>query len=118
MAGLGAGLEPETPEDVNCLLCKIEVGDGEEAIYCESCKIWFHRECLHMTREEFTQLVDSSTPWYCARCLTIKANKIKWGSLEGEENIQLQIEKVYKNVIRWRKNTFPLPRGKNGENFQ
>ena len=47
----------------------------------------------------------------------IKANKIKWGEMEGEETIQACISKTYKEVTSWRKNLFMLPRGKAGTDF-
>ena len=60
---------------------------------------------------------NSEERWFCDHCSSIRANKIKWGSLEGEENISNAISEAYSNVIKWRKNIFSLPRGKSGTCF-
>ena len=101
----------------NCPVCREEVEHGQIRISCDMCKVWYHRPCLDMTEEIFRELETSSEPWYCMRCLSIKANKIKWGEMEGEETIQACISKTYKEVTSWRKNLFMLPRGKAGTDF-
>ncbi len=109
------GEDPE--EDQNCPVCREDVEEEQAGILCEMCKTWAHSTCLHMTEFEFNTLVNSPQPWYCMRCLSIKANKIKWGKMEGEENIKNIITSVYKEVSKWHKNLFLLPRGKVGCEF-
>ena len=75
-------------DDPNCPVCREEVEHGQPGINCDRSKVWFHRSCLHMTEEMFVELESSEVEWFCMHCLSIKANKIKWGELEGEENIQ------------------------------
>ena len=110
---------PNSPvdNDVKCPICKIDVVEEVNAIYCEMCDIWFHAECLHMPEDEFRSNADSPVPWTCSRCLHIKANNLKWGELQGEEDIKLLLKGCYCEIITWRKNVFSLPRGKCGEAF-
>ena len=100
--------------DPNCPICRDEVENGQPGICCDLCKSWFHRSCLHMTEDTYAGLEASSDPWFCVRCLSIKGNKIKWGSLEGEETIKNYIDRIYKEITAWNKNIFMLPRGKAG----
>ena len=81
------------------------------------CRTWYHRECLFMTPEEYEKLNSSNTHWYCATCLSIKANKIKWGNHEGEVAIKDVIQATYNEIVTWRKNLFMVPRGKAGSDF-
>ena len=32
----------ENDEDSNCPICKIDVAEGVNSIWCEECKVWFH----------------------------------------------------------------------------
>ena len=64
-------------EDVICPMCKEEVKDGQDNLECDTCNVWSHKLCLHMPDEEFQLLDGTEIPWYCARCMVIKANKIR-----------------------------------------
>ena len=70
-------------EDPNCPICRIDVTEEIEGIVCEMCNTWSHRTCLFMPVEVYNALDASPDPWFCTTCLSIKSNKIKWGSLEG-----------------------------------
>ena len=106
-------------ENVTCPLCAIDVTDNvdEKAVMCEQCQTWHHSDCLHLSDEEYFHLRGSSEDWICDHCRSIKANRIKWGCLEGEANISRALKDVYKEVASWRKNIFTLPRGKCGSDF-
>ena len=105
---------PDGAEDPNCPVCREEVENGQPGLNCDRCKIWFHRSCLHMTEAEFEELERSEDEWFCMHCLSVKANKIKFGDHEGEENIQELINRTYKVITQWKKNFFLLPRGTHG----
>ena len=90
-------------EKVCCPSCKVDVKADEDGVCCDMCSVWTHRTCLFMPAEDFQALVDSPDPWYCANCLSIRSNKIKWGIMEGEENIKSVISNIYNEVIKWRK---------------
>ena len=59
----------------------------------------------------------SPDSWFCVTCQSVKANKIKWGVLEGEANIKAKMVAIYEEITKWRKNLFMLPRGKVGTDF-
>ena len=107
----------EEEGDPNCPVCREEVLALQPGIACDLCKTWFHRPCLHMTEETYQELGSSSIEWFCMRCHAIKANKIEWGSMKGEEEIRKCISDTYEEIIKWRKNLFLLPRGKAGTDF-
>ena len=98
-------------EEKNCPVCKIDVVDME--ICCNNCNVWYHFQCLHMTKEEPPNNVN----WICSMCQHTKASNLKWGAIQGEENIKTVLRECYKEIISWRKNIMPLPRGKSGEHF-
>ncbi len=104
-------------DDSNCSVCREEVTEEQNGIMCEMCDTWSHISCLHMSEEIYAELDGSSNPWYCMRCLSIKANKIKWGDMEGEEIVNNKISSIYNEVTKWQKNLFMLPRGKVGCDF-
>ena len=104
-------------EDVNCPICRVDVAEEVDGIMCEMCNTWSHRTCLFMPEETFHRLDRSPESWFCATCLSIKANKIKWGALEGEAAIKAKISTIYEEIIKWRKNLFMVPRGKAGTDF-
>ena len=61
-------------EDEICNLCNKNVKDGEDGMLCElSCKKWFHRECLNMSKDEYNEHneADTTTSWECNVCSTI-----------------------------------------------
>ena len=108
----------QTDDDVVCCpLCTIEVSSDTDSVFCDMCKSWSHKTCLFLTDDEFTTLTTSSDPWYCSRCQSIKANKIKWGQYQGEEKIREVISSIYEKILDWDKNIFLLPRGKCGTDF-
>ena len=105
-------------EDVNCPICRIDVGEEEEGIVCEECNVWSHRACLFMTPVEYQTLTaPSSDPWFCVTCSSIRANKIKWGEMTGESSIKKKLSSIYNEIVTWRKNLFMVPRGKVGTDF-
>ena len=70
-----------------------------------------------MPEERYEELERSDEPWYCMLCASIKANKIKWGEMEGEEAVRKCISSTYNEITKWRKNLFLVPRGKAGNDF-
>ena len=60
---------------VVCPVCERGIIDatdtevGEDAIFCDGqCKCWYHRYCACLPKQEFMQLKDAETPFYCPRC--------------------------------------------------
>ena len=111
--------EQNPNEVLTCPICTIDVTNdsSEKALMCDHCQTWYHSECLFITDDEYSDLSNSSENWYCDRCRSIQANRIKWGNIEGEANISNAIKAAYKEMIGWKKNIFSLPRGKCGSDF-
>ena len=111
----------EGDEQKSCPLCKEDIVEGQNGIRCDACHVWSHKTCLNMSDEEFSNLSQTSheaeAGWFCARCLSIKANKINWGELEGEQAIRSAIDTIYNEILDWKKNIFPIPRGKCGNDL-
>ena len=55
-------------EDFPCSICGKQV--ITDAIFCNSCELWVHQECNHLSQAEFQELADSgnSDPWSCIKC--------------------------------------------------
>ena len=107
---------PQSSEEyVICPFCAINVNDS--GLICDHCNQWFHYRCLYITDEEFSCLSESTDSWFCDHCKSVRANRIKWGVLEGEETIRAEITRVYNIITSWRKNIFLPPRGKAGTDF-
>ena len=70
-----------------------------------------------MTADEYTSLGQSTEEWYCDHCKSVMANRLKWGTLEGEDAISKEIDAAYKIICTWKKNFFLLPFGKAGTDF-
>ena len=104
-----------TEEHVVCPLCAIDVDDS--GLMCDRCNQWFHYRCLYITEDEFNNLGGSEESWFCDHCKSVFANRIKWGSLEGEQHIYSEIQDAYKEITSWKKNIFMLPHGKAGTEF-
>ena len=99
----------EEDEDSSCPLCKEEVTEDQDGVYCETCLTWAHKTCLNLSDEEFAIVLNNSeTPWFCARCMAIKANNIKWGEYEGEDEISNIIKTTYNTTLNWGKIFFSL----------
>ena len=65
--------DPNLP--VVCPVCERGIMDatdteaGEDAIFCDGhCKCWYHRYCACFPKQEFMQLKNAETPFYCPRC--------------------------------------------------
>ena len=106
-----------TRDDANCPICRINVTYQDLALFCDRCKEWFHSNCLFITEPEYRCLAETSDEWYCDHCQSIRANNIKWGDLVGEDSIIEVINEAYREIIKWKKNLFPLPRGKCGSDL-
>jgi len=109
---------PDEENDIcyNCPLCRSVVGDSDKALGCDGCEEWFHAPCLFISETEYAEM-DNVENWFCDTCQAVKANKIKWGSMVGEELIAEKVQAVYQEMVTWRKNLFLVPRGKSGSDF-
>lgn len=104
-------------EIFECMICKNDFLTSQKSIQCDKCHKWSHINCLFMLEDEYDHIFNSGSKWFCAVCNQIKDNKIKWGSIEGEEKIKDMVDSIYKKILDWKKNIFLLPRGKSGSDF-
>ena len=69
-------------EEYPCTVCQQEVLDEDQALLCDQCSSWCHRECCHMSEEEYHECIeDSGFTWLCP-------HHIDAGSSDKEEEIQ------------------------------
>ena len=104
-------------EVLNCPMCTLVVNDNDKALCCDLCSAWYHANCLLISEDEYNSMSGTPEKWFCDHCSSMRANKIRWGSFDGEDNISREINLAYQEIITWRKNLFTLPRGKSGTDF-
>ncbi|KAF5361693.1 hypothetical protein D9758_007324 [Tetrapyrgos nigripes] len=59
----------DADEDDEELLCVCRGrDDGRQLVQCDSCKMWYHLECIGIT--SIAELGREEDPWYCLQCVT------------------------------------------------
>lgn len=62
-------------DDVDvCGKCNKGVENSDDALFCDHCETWLHRECLKMTLKSYKQLSKSTKPWNCGTCKLKEVN--------------------------------------------
>ena len=51
-----------------CLLCKESVNWSADALQCDGCDNWLHRECIRMSNDEYERLAGLTATWLCCHC--------------------------------------------------
>ena len=51
-----------------CQICRAATKWGQQALACEGCQGWYHRECIEMKTSDYVNFRDSSIVWICNRC--------------------------------------------------
>lgn len=54
--------------NVYCGVCRKMVRDDDEALCCDKCEKWLHRECLDISKSTYKKLERSKEPWNCDPC--------------------------------------------------
>ena len=57
------------PSKFPCTVCRFNVHNNHQAIFCDSCHNWTHLGCSPFTRLEYSAMSKSSDDWYCSACL-------------------------------------------------
>ena len=53
----------------HCGVCKAECENGQEALGCDLCDKWFHRECLKYTKGTYKAIIQvDEVKWFCKEC--------------------------------------------------
>jgi hypothetical protein len=63
---------PNAPPIYPCGICRKEVHDSDQAVFCESgCNFWYHRLCTGLTEAAYAMLRNEVyAEWVCDRCLS------------------------------------------------
>ena len=56
-----------------CGECRASVGKNDEALECDSCALWYHRQCTSVSTQKYSIISvndgsDDGIQWYCAAC--------------------------------------------------
>ena len=70
---MGEGIFPCGMCELKCVW-DVSQDSGGGAICCDDCSMWYHRDCLDMSRGEYGRLGRSSASWHCIRCNTCSIN--------------------------------------------
>ena len=55
-----------------CGYCQQHVGWSCSGVGCETCNVWYHRECVSITHSHYLALNNSAHVWICFKCQTPK----------------------------------------------
>lgn len=69
-----------------CVICDAD-SDGDY-ICCDFCNLWYHRDCLEMTKKQFTSA--SKKTWFCSSQCQIKSKKSS--AVDKEEEFEFDVE--------------------------
>lgn len=84
----------------DCGTCS-KLVEGDEALWCEGCEIWFHRTCLMMSKTTFKKLEKSKDSWYCSSCPKVKTkdNNAKNVAKGSGSNGSLTLEDIMNKLM-------------------
>ena len=51
-----------------CGKCVKSVRSNQDALQCEDCDVWTHRNCLAMSKQEYYRLGTCTESWFCETC--------------------------------------------------
>ena len=54
--------------DFPCSVCHKSIGDKENSIFCDLCKLWVHIKCNNHNYVDYQYLSGCTDPWYCLNC--------------------------------------------------
>ena len=58
--------EAEDPTLAFCPICSEEVSELQDGLLCDHCKLWFHRECVGMSKKRYRDLLKTENfEWSC-----------------------------------------------------
>ena len=90
------------------LNCKKIVGDDQDGIQCDVCNLWYHRECIKLSKEEYRiQKRNETSKWFCEKCIgeiqdtkqELKVSKDQNKKLQKElSSLQEEVEKLNTRV--------------------
>lgn len=74
---------------------------------------------MKMNPTEYQHWTNSESKWSCKECLGIEvdAPNLKWGNMKGFQEIHEKVMQTYSKIIKWRKNSFEVPKGNIGKDL-
>ena len=110
--------EDSIRSECDICVCQQRVAE-EDSVFCESCRRWYHPECLKISKKAFQRLQKSDEDYCCPACTEARSNKnrISWSNIDGIENIMAKITAVHQELTTWRKNSFLISKGKVGKSL-
>ena len=58
------------PSKYPCSVCHFNVHNNHKAIFCDICHLWTHLKCTSFSLNDYTNLANSTEPWFCSSCLS------------------------------------------------
>ena len=58
-----------------CGICQDTVADDHDALCCDKCERWSHRQCLNMSKTTYKKLEKSTSAWNCDPCKKKEENR-------------------------------------------
>ena len=55
-------------QQFTCSVCHKSIGDKENSIFCDICKLWVHIKCNNLNCVDCQHLSGCNKPWYCFNC--------------------------------------------------
>ena len=105
-----------------CGICGKDPGRRQARwVRCDKCNLWFHISCAGVSTSQFDVLTnDRNVDWICKKCKkggNMDNRTISWGDYNSEQELRVEIDGIYMELVSWTKNLMLLPRGKAGRDF-
>ena len=65
-----------------CGVCESNVTWSKNAVYCETCCVWFHVDSQDIGRSSFQALQDPNVSWHCLNCNALNYHTVSSNFLE------------------------------------
>ena len=85
---------------VNCCVCDktiIEGKQGQEAIQCDDCDQWLHRECSGLSRSMFNVMTSTDCPFYCFMCCMSSLKSLR-STVDIQRSVISELQHTVENL--------------------
>ena len=78
-----------------CSVCHKSIGDKENSIFCDLCKLWVHIKCNNLNYVDYQYLSGSNDPWYCSEIYALgKSRKQNFVIYTGHLTDSLKLDNM------------------------
>jgi hypothetical protein len=95
----------------SCGDCKDPVVEGERALECELCELWFHADCQKLSQQSYDLLLQLGTDssnfhWFCSHCNggAVKCLKIVSSIKQRQDDMAEELRQVSEKVSNLEQN--------------